>query len=587
MSAPTTSTDACGSGTSQPMTEDGLKRKSTSTSSTASGGKASKQRSSYQGQWKPNTDSTQVCSSWAFTTTANYNVNKTTGNALVLVGPQEKGGAHGLLLTAFSESLKPRRRQRLSKRQVLKILAEHGIRDIAYVASVKKPIDYVTYMYKTVPSIPGDVEESLNTFEFQLKQRGSPFVEKLRKHRETFTRKPTLAEWKHSCLSIIGEDLTNQQIQNVYATWPVSFGRLEKAIEYVDSLQKPVTLKSAANAIRSIGRNITGCSWNGRSFGRAEALAFLLFGGLRGRTTHLKGVPHYILTGAAGAGKSKIIDLFWSPQKTHIIAGDSEGVGKFVCPHETTFYVADDANVKTFLRQEFTNVLWTMFENRFQIKTYGGTECRREMRCVITTNIDNVKQLVSLNNDASAYSRRFCEISFRKNETLTFDGQTIEEDLREKLIMNFLVWVVNWMKKNDFYDDDKLMKRQNWEFLKELRDIYENNIKGAIDFELTEPDYAFEDFAAYGAYADRQIQPNVFLAIQRQFDAKHKDKVKNLYWYMRNKGIEDKERMQRAIDWCELHTGLTVDANTKFCITNEGVVIVLNHVTGAFMKYVI
>ncbi len=576
-----------GSGSTQQTKTDGHKRKSTEKSNSDNGGTASGKKRPSQGQWKPGTDSTSVSSSWAFTATQNYNVNKTAGNALVLIGPSEKGGAHGLVLTGFNDALKPRRRFRISKRQVLKILAELGIQDIDYVASAKKPIDYVTYMYKTAPSIPTDVEESLNTFEFRLKQRGSPFVEKLRAHRETFKRKPTLAEWKHSCLSIIGEDLTNQQIMNVYSTWQTNFGRLERAIEWVDSRKTRVTLSSAMNAIRSIGQNITGCAWNGRSFGRAEAMVFSCWGAMRGRTNNLKGVPHYIFQGAAGAGKSKLIDLIWSPQKTHIIAGDSDGVGKFVCPHETTFFCCDDANVKTFMQPEFTKTMWTMFENKFQIKTFGGTETREEMRCVITTNIDNVQQLVSLNNDSGAYKRRFCEIKFRMNEKLTFDGDTVDEELREMIVINIFHWVVNWMKKHKFYEDEDLDKRQNAEFLREMRDVYEGKIKDLIDFELHMPEYAFEDFKPYGSMTQRQIQPNVYLAIKRAFEQKHREKSQNLYWYMRNKGIENKPKMTNAIDWCELQTGLTVDANTKFCITNEGVIVVLNHVTGAVMKYVI
>ena len=142
-----------------------------------------------------------------------------------------------------------------------------------------------------------------------------------------------------------------------------------------------------------------------------------------------------------------MIDLLWSPQTTHIICGDAEGVGKFVCHYDTSFYVADDVNLKTFTQEQFTRTIWTMFENKWNVKTFGGTEEKNEMRCIITTNIDNVKQLISLNNDANAYTRRFAEVTFRKNCDLTFDGTVVDENLRTQIVMNLMVWIVNWMKQ--------------------------------------------------------------------------------------------------------------------------------------------
>jgi len=575
-------------GNAQPTSAPGTKRKRSNSSDSQDGTSSSKTRKISRGQWKKSTDSTRVSSSWAFTDTARSNVNEIHGNALVLIGPSEGGGAHGMLLLNFNEELRPRRRTRISKKQAVKILAESGIRDIDCVQPVRKPTDYVTYIYKTAPSIPSAVEENLNSFEFQLKRKGSPFIESLKKHRETFTTKPTFAEWKHSCLSTIGEDLANQQIINVYNTWPKNFGKLDKAIMFVENQKKPVTLSSAMNAIRSIGRNITNCNWDGKSFGRAETLAFMWFAGIRGRSKHLKGLPHFIFKGSAGAGKSKIIDLLWSPQTTHIICGDSEGVGKFVCHYDTSYYVADDVNLKTFTQEQFTRTIWTMFENKWNIKTFGGTEEKSEMRCILTTNIENVKQLISLNNDAQAYTRRFAEVTFRKNDSITFDGTVVDENLRSQIMINLCVWIVNWMKHAHCYDEEGLSKRQNHDFLREIKAIYESTIENDIEVELHEPDYAFEDYQPYGTTEQRTIQRNVFIALQNSFNSIHKNKMQKLYWYMRNKNIPDSDqRMKDAIEWCELQSGMTVDANTQFCITNEGVIAILNHRTGEVMKYTI
>lgn len=511
---------------------------------------------------------TRLCTYWAFTTTTESSVRKEDEDVIVWIGPNEdRGGAHGLLYWKCGESASTRK----LKKQTVEKLKKLGIQGITYVAAAKKRTEYVMYMYKTLDDgIPQSTKEELTSLKI-LKVGSYNLQEKLLQLRETFVDKPTYNVWAQAAYEQIGYDVNEQTVRRVFASWESNFGSLQSIISGIEKEKLNLSLSSAMNALKYIGQNISHFKWNGTSFPPMKAVAFMCWMGLRQRGNVLQRMPHVILKGQAGTGKTLLCNLILCTHQTSNVPMDAEGVGMFAQSGTENVFKIDDAPAAAFINPRIIATAFSMFENKWESKVHGSKMTHDEARMVITTNEEAIEQMVCLNYDRKAYIRRFAEITFRRTVDLPrLDGTIISEELRNNVLLNILHWANNSLENCDFWEDE----------LETYFLMRDESIDCSVmrDHEL---DYGQDTMGNEITF----VSTSTLNRLRVAFEKRYPSNFMLGYYLEKEKGFAiEGDEWKEVMQWVSRRTRSLANEKTKVHVTTDGLIMCLDHDTAGIEK---
>ena len=276
------------------------------------------------------TTSVQLLRRWAFTI-ANVDAKEKyeLGNATLFLGPIERGSLevshrHGVALGNVLES---GREASIGKLSLLKKMEEAGLK-VTYLASIKNMANYISYVFKN-GEIPNELRPIVKN---SIKTRGSSnyFQDLAKEAAAEFSDKPSANLFKQQ---ILEKCFAYPQALLKRAYEQCSFGEeslLQRKIrKKTKALElQPFTAEELRAAFWRITENFESGMWNGNSLTTFQMRVILISAAMeaRSRVDGMQLVPHFIVKGEAGSGKTFLGNLLFTTKEASTLTTDSEGV---------------------------------------------------------------------------------------------------------------------------------------------------------------------------------------------------------------------------------------------------------------------
>lgn len=136
-------------------------------------------------------------------------------------------------------------------------------------------------------------------------------------------------------------------------------------------------------------------TWKGKSVTKDVARDILICASLQLFNEKVEGVPHILVSGDAGSGKSLLGNILFPSSVTSRVPLDAVGVGRYTTMGGRCLIKVDEGNSDFFSSKADMSTYMAMFESEWCCKTHGGRQTNAPCIMYISTNIRNPEQFFS------------------------------------------------------------------------------------------------------------------------------------------------------------------------------------------------
>lgn len=522
--------------------------------------------------------STSRSTAWVFTTTTHSNVALETETAVVLVGPEEEdGSAHGLIYWKHLDGAA--RRQQVRKLGAFKEIQQalpNIILKEGYLKPLKKLMPYMSYAYKSVSNKEDDSNwgvavSLLQKIGARVEFGGDSYMVRMREWQREMGSKPAWSHWRQKCQEEFNFKISKQTMLQGYNNWPTDSGRLQEGLEKVFQQADDMSLFNALKLVLEADKCIQLGVDQGNTIAPHLILPKLVWVALKHRAREVSKVPHILLSGDAGTGKTLLGGLLLRDSLTSNVCLDATGVGVFGQEGVENLYKFDDVPSAMFTDPAKVATIMTMHGNQWESKEHGGHQKHEPAIAWVTTNETHAQNLMEITHaDKYAFVRRFLTVNFVKGPGTAkafaaIEHANVTEDVKVGTLAMLAQIFVEEGNNCDapWYLDIIHFVQENGDFINELYEEY--------------PEIAtLKRSGRIESGGKVRMTPQAMGRIRSHHTFVYPNNVKFSYLQYE---YQNHKRWEKFRKWLQAKIGVTMPS-TKMHKDEDGCIIVLNYKTG-------